>query len=213
MWFIAIAMFICSTQFNPKTDIVKFTTQENFMISSKCKESSKLTPVNTVQVIPKVVQSSDTISGKSNSKVSTPVVPEKTDQESVSLKEEPVKIAENVDENTKVTVYFNFDSDRLSGSAVKELDSFISHYKIPDTIHITGFTCEIGSKSYNDNLAYRRALRVKEYLRSHNVNARMIIHWKGKCCYLSNTDLSRNRRVEITFKEPELFYNESFVRE
>jgi len=213
MWFIAIAMFICSTQFNPKTDIVKFTTQENFMISSKCKESSKLTPVNTVQVTPKVVQSSDTISDKSSSKVSTSVVPEKIDQESVSPKEEPVKITENVDKNTKVTVYFNFDSDRLSASAVKELDALISHYKEPDTIHITGFTCRIGSKSYNDNLAYRRALRVKKYLHSRNINARIIMHWKGKCCYLSDTDLSRNRRVEITFKEPELFYNESFKKE
>jgi outer membrane protein OmpA-like peptidoglycan-associated protein len=64
-------------------------------------------------------------------------------------------------------------------------------------IHVHGYTCELGTKEYNDKLALNRAKEVAKFLESNGVKPEMVMG-EGKCCYISD-DLPVNRRAEITF--------------
>lgn len=64
-------------------------------------------------------------------------------------------------------------------------------------IHVHGYTCELGTKEYNDKLALNRAKEVAKFLESNGVKPVMVMG-EGKCCYISD-DLPVNRRAEITF--------------
>lgn len=66
-------------------------------------------------------------------------------------------------------------------------------------IHVHGYTCELGTKEYNDKLAMNRAKEVANFLESSGVKPVMVMG-EGKCCYISD-DLPANRRADITFIE------------
>lgn len=124
------------------------------------------------------------IDPRSIAPITVPVDPEvrakPTPDKKVELKEEK-KVFE--------TVYFEFNSFQLRPSEKTKLDA------LPKDIEysVTGFTCNIGGKEYNDRLAFKRAMAVKQYLGElvKEVNAR------GKCCYVDQKDISKNRRAEI----------------
>lgn len=110
----------------------------------------------------------------------------------ISSKEiSPIKI--EVDKRkapkTSEMVFFEFDSDVLKPSEKIKLDSLSKdiHYRV------TGYTCDIGGKEYNDRLALRRAEAVRNYL--GDIVKEVV--GRGKCCYLDPVDKSKNRRAEI----------------
>jgi outer membrane protein OmpA-like peptidoglycan-associated protein len=90
----------------------------------------------------------------------------------------------------KVTekVYFDFDSFKLKPSEKAKLETLPRGLRY----EITGYTCDIGPKDYNDRLALKRAESVKGYL---GVSGE--VRGKGKRCYVDLKDRSKNRRVEI----------------
>lgn len=89
------------------------------------------------------------------------------------------------------TVYFDFDSFKIRENEKGKLDRLPRDLKY----EITGYTCDLGSKEYNDRLALRRAISVRDYLR---VEAE--VSGKGKCCYAESKNREKNRRVEIKSK-------------
>ncbi len=78
------------------------------------------------------------------------------------------------------------DSDRL----------IMNQIPFGSRVRVTGYTCSIGSKDYNDKLSLQRAEAVANYLRSHKVKI-ISISGRGECCPVSTTDLGKNRRVLI----------------
>ena len=97
----------------------------------------------------------------------------------------------------KTIVYFDFDSAVLKDSEKNKINLAISPNAKVDTV--TGYTCDIGTKEYNDRLALKRAGAVSSYLKEKGVIPSKV-EGKGKCCYVSEEKglKSLNRRVEIT---------------
>jgi outer membrane protein OmpA-like peptidoglycan-associated protein len=99
----------------------------------------------------------------------------------------PIKIEEK--RKVTETVYFDFDSYELKPGEKRKLDSLSKDTKY----RATGYTCDIGEKSYNDRLALNRARAVQNYLGDIVKE----VDGKGKCCYVDPKERWRNRRVEI----------------
>jgi len=95
------------------------------------------------------------------------------------------------------TVYFAFDSAGISAPESEEIRKIVENLKDTDRIEVKGYTCDIGSKDYNDKLALKRAMSVAERLTSLGIGKdRLKIEGRGKCCY-EDGPRSLNRRVEI----------------
>jgi outer membrane protein OmpA-like peptidoglycan-associated protein len=94
----------------------------------------------------------------------------------------------------KNIVYFPLNKSQISNSEIDQIKQFINCIKGKE-VKVTGYTCKIGSKSYNDKLATERALNVAEHLRQEGVVVKEIIG-KGQQEYISGVD-HVNRRVEI----------------
>ncbi len=95
------------------------------------------------------------------------------------------------------TLYFGFDSATLNKNEKQKVEE-IKH-KAPAATSkaiITGYTDKIGSQSYNDSLALRRAETVNRQLGYGDA----IVTGKGKCCYADKSDNARNRRVELVIE-------------
>ena len=101
-------------------------------------------------------------------------------------------------EALEITVYFRFGKFKLKGGESAKLDAAVDSLKAADKIAITGYTCRIGSKKYNDILAMKRAREVASYLSSAGISReKMEVSGTGKCCYKDNARLDINRRVEV----------------
>jgi len=101
-------------------------------------------------------------------------------------------------ESLEITVYFSFGEFKLKGGESAKLDAAVDSLKAVDKIAITGYTCHIGSKAYNDILAMKRAGEVASYLSSEGVSReKMEVSGTGKCCYKDNARIDINRRVEV----------------
>jgi outer membrane protein OmpA-like peptidoglycan-associated protein len=94
----------------------------------------------------------------------------------------------------KNIVFFPLNVSRISNSERDQIKQFINCIKGKE-VKVTGYTCKIGGKLYNDKLAKVRALNVAEYLRQEEVVVKEIIG-KGQQEYISGVD-HVNRRVEI----------------
>lgn len=97
------------------------------------------------------------------------------------------------------TVLFKFDSDVLTKSEKAKLDQVAA--SLPDGVElvVTGYTCSLGVKSYNQQLSEKRAKAVAAYLKSRKVKI-SDVEAKGECCPVSKTDKKLNRRVELEKK-------------
>lgn len=95
------------------------------------------------------------------------------------------------------TVFFGFNSSLLTKKARVLLDEIIKEIKDNGytDIAVNGYTCDIGTKKYNDYLAKKRAESVASYMRSKGVKV-LSVKGEGKCCYIS-TVRKENRRVEV----------------
>lgn len=106
----------------------------------------------------------------------------------------------------KLTARIHFDLNKatIKRDYLPYLNVIVRYLKAhPELkIRIIGYTDNLGSKSYNDRLAYRRALALKNYLINHGISPRRIsIVGKGKTDYLvennSKIDRFTNRRAEF----------------
>lgn len=101
-------------------------------------------------------------------------------------------------EPLEITVYFLFGDFKLKGGESAKLDAAVDSLKAADRIEITGYTCHIGTKRYNDILAMKRAGEVASYLSSEGIpREKMEVGGTGKCCYRDTARLEMNRRVEV----------------
>lgn len=91
-------------------------------------------------------------------------------------------------------VFFPLNGSQIGNSERDQIKRFINCIKKKE-VRVTGYTCKIGRKSYNDKLAIERALNVAGYLRQEGVVVKEIIG-KGQQEYISGVD-HVNRRVEI----------------
>ena len=91
----------------------------------------------------------------------------------------------------KKVVYFAKDSARLTQKARVVLDSV----GVDAAVSVTGYTCPLGSKEHNQQLAEKRACAVSHYLRERGVTV-STVQGKGGCCFL-NGDVEKSRRVVI----------------
>lgn len=94
----------------------------------------------------------------------------------------------------KNIVFLPLDGSRIGNSEKDQIKQFINCLKGKE-VKVTGYTCKIGGKSYNDKLAQARAHNVAEYLRQEGVVVKETIG-KGQQGYISSLDFI-NRRVEI----------------
>lgn len=67
-------------------------------------------------------------------------------------------------------------------------------------VRVKGFTCDLGSNSYNDRLALRRAVEVAEVLGEEGFKV-IEIGGEGKCCYAPGARRN-SRRAEISVLRP-----------
>lgn len=109
---------------------------------------------------------------------------------------------------TQARIHFEFNSTKIKKEYLPYLNVISRYLKTHKNlkVKIIGYTDNIGSKDYNDNLALGRAKAVKEYLVKMGVDSNRIeILGKGKENYLfdNDTDLNRftNRRAEFFVME------------
>ncbi|MEM3793357.1 MAG: OmpA family protein [Candidatus Bathyarchaeia archaeon] len=111
--------------------------------------------------------------------------------EKVEIRQEtPASVTQKAPRTERVreVVYFDFDSARINPAEASKLEPLRGK---KGKFTITGYTCDIGTKAYNDRLALRRAEAVRNFL---GVDAE--VAGRGKCCYVS-ADRRKNRRAEI----------------
>jgi len=97
-----------------------------------------------------------------------------------------------------VTVRFRLNSAALDKSARSIIDNKIEQIRNADNVEITGYTCPLGPRAYNEKLAGHRAEKVAKYLIAQNVSPDNIVKKKlGKCCYVSTKNLRSNRRAVV----------------
>lgn len=118
--------------------------------------------------------------------------------EAVGIAPSPEK-KEVVVTEKKVVVHFDINKSRIKRKEREKLNAVLSK-DIKGTVQVIGYTCPLGPDSFNLKLAWDRARRVKAYLGKTLKNA-IVEEGKPKCCYVSDTHLSQNRRVEIVFSE------------
>jgi outer membrane protein OmpA-like peptidoglycan-associated protein len=94
----------------------------------------------------------------------------------------------------KNIVFFPLNGSQIGNSERDQIKQFMNCIKGTE-VKVTGYTCKIGGKFYNDKLATERALNVAEHLRQEGVVVKEIIG-KGQQEYISGVD-HVNRRVEI----------------
>jgi outer membrane protein OmpA-like peptidoglycan-associated protein len=109
-------------------------------------------------------------------------------QKNRELDIEPLKL--------QARIHFELNSARIKREYYPYLNLIIRYLKAHPNlrIKIIGYTDNIGSKRYNDKLAYKRALAVKNYLVNHGISpSRIVIAGKGKTDYLVDNSTSINR--------------------
>ncbi|EHH1100177.1 OmpA family protein [Vibrio parahaemolyticus] len=109
-----------------------------------------------------------------------------------------------------MTPHFDFDQSELKAEDLTQLDDFIEQLQgLEGSILVAGHTDQVGSFSYNEQLAERRAQTVVEYLKTKLDASRLVWEVKafGELQPVINQTTSEanalNRRAFIVFKESE----------
>ncbi|HCE4528836.1 TPA: OmpA family protein [Vibrio parahaemolyticus] len=109
-----------------------------------------------------------------------------------------------------MTPHFDFDQSELKAEDLTQLDDFIEQLQgLERSILVAGHTDQVGSLSYNEKLAERRAQTVAEYLKTKLDASRLVWEVKafGELQPVINQTTSEanalNRRAFIVFKESE----------
>jgi outer membrane protein OmpA-like peptidoglycan-associated protein len=109
--------------------------------------------------------------------------------------------------DARITVLFGLDSSALSDAEKAKLSSFVKSLDAEakaGNLFVTGYTCDLGTKNHNDDLAIERAEAVERYFRKAGLHV-MWVTGTGKCCYATKDPGKRylNRRVEVTISKRE----------
>jgi outer membrane protein OmpA-like peptidoglycan-associated protein len=130
---------------------------------------------------------------------------EKKEEEKVV---EKVPIEEEMPLKVNARIHFDFNKYNIKREYLPYLNVIARYLKAHEElkVKIIGYTDNIGPKSYNDKLAYKRAKAVKDYLVKMGISpSRIEILGKGKEDYLfdNKTSLNRftNRRAEFFVME------------
>ena len=101
----------------------------------------------------------------------------------------------------KFTVYFDTDSYQLTLNELNRLDVFLKNKELKFT-KVVGYCDYRASNGYNDTLAMNRAKYVYHVIEKTTNQRQMEIESKGEN-FEQNTDMQRNRKVEIFYEELE----------
>lgn len=100
-----------------------------------------------------------------------------------------------------VSVTFPSGSASVTRLAANLLHRELASVSVDDEILIQGRTDDIGSQSFNDDLARRRAEAVAAFIKQRGIAGRVTVRSQGKCCYatatLSSATRAVNRRVDL----------------
>ena len=99
----------------------------------------------------------------------------------------------------KFTVYFDTDSHQLTPPELTRLDVFLKNKDLK-IIKIIGFCDYRATNGYNDTLALNRANYVYHIIEKVTNQKQIEIESKGEN-FTQNSDLKRNRKVEIFYEE------------
>ncbi|PIV91490.1 MAG: hypothetical protein COZ20_03845 [Gallionellales bacterium CG_4_10_14_3_um_filter_54_96] len=99
-------------------------------------------------------------------------------------------------------ITFKFGKSIPTKEGFKVLSSLLEPAKTAESIAIFGTTDNIGTKKYNDSLAFARAHYVAKWLQKHGVESKISVESKGECChpmpYLkTEAALIKQRRAEV----------------
>ncbi len=197
--FIVQATSIEQYIFSQKQDIIKELPQNNFVICDKCPKKEKLTiKTNLKQTpFPFIIKVTENSQPDIKGQITTPTITQPKIliiPPTIKPKFEQTKLEQKID---KIYIYFDINKSDLKPQEKQKIDDNIETIKQKD-ISIKGYTCSIGTKSYNNKLAEKRAKNIANYLKEKNVYRIKEVTGQGKCCYISN-DKALNRRVEIIF--------------
>lgn len=103
----------------------------------------------------------------------------------------------------KWTVFFPIGTSDLNAQETQKLMHLVQGLKHNPAISVsvTGYTCWLGSDEYNRKLALNRAKTVGDIIKQAGIQVRSVTG-KSKCCFISDTDPAKNRRVEIAVVPP-----------
>lgn len=108
---------------------------------------------------------------------------------SVSRTHSPASVSETF------MVYFDKGSSIIDAAGFESLKTI--HSKIGSgSIAVFGYTSSSGSNELNQKLAWDRAENVSGFFKNRGITVRRV-EGKPMCCYLSDSDEWKNRRVEI----------------
>lgn len=117
------------------------------------------------------------------------------EKEVVATAPEPTKALDN----KKMVIHFDINKSKLKKGERDKLNDLLNS-NITGPVKIFGYTCQLGPDAFNRKLSWARANRVKKIL-GKTLKNELIEEGKPKCCYVSESVLSRNRRVEIIYTE------------
>ncbi len=139
-------------------------------------------------------------------KIQIPSVPEAKEEPVAKAPEAVKEKVEKVEEPllVRARVHFDFNKAKIKKEYIPLLDEVVRTIKENPKINIRieGYTDSIGSKAYNEKLALRRAMAVRDYLVKHGIDPQRIeVVGFGKEKYIAEntTAIGRltNRRAEF----------------
>lgn len=105
----------------------------------------------------------------------------------------------------RVTVHFVSGAATLTGEGRSALRRAIPLARSSDRIVINGRTDSTGPDAVNQQLAFARALAVRDYIRTQvpDLPHAIAINARGNCCFVADNSTAegrqKNRRVEVVF--------------
>jgi outer membrane protein OmpA-like peptidoglycan-associated protein len=168
----------------PEVTSVKMLSANQFVICDFCLTTSALTQIKTPVSAPAVAIRL----------TQSPMIVAK-----VEAPQQKAAREKSIEETRRlVVVNFRLGQYAVKGGEKAKIASAAGSLLAADKIRIKGYTCDLGSRAYNDRLAIKRAETVRRDLHSLGVaDAKMEVSGEGLCCYASS-ERSKNRRVEVT---------------
>ena len=108
-------------------------------------------------------------------------------------------------EGRRLILQFALNSASLTASHKVLLRNALGELRRTERIVIAGRTDDLGSESFNRELALARALAIRDHILDLAIDlpARITIDAKGRCCYAATNDSlagrAQNRRVEVAY--------------
>lgn len=99
-------------------------------------------------------------------------------------------------------INFDFNKSEVKVTELSKIKAAADTLKSSKDLEVHGYTCEIGTKKYNDGLAMKRANAVAGILRDMGIQP-VVVDGEGKCCYKSESHRDpKDRRVEVICVKP-----------